>query len=186
MPDRGDGHCGARIRARDKRHARALFLEIVAYDDTRLFIAPKPLISREVETAGTGRPWSTAASPADRGFRRTDVGGDQFANHVTPLIYVLMCLAGAIAHVRGGREKGDRWYREGRLLNKRNKDKASRRAKNSKSGKKLSYGPSKRQRAIAHRVSAAFYDSQVSYAEPASRATHLPAVFSLLDRGFIH
>ena len=26
----------------------------------------------------------------------------------------------AIAHVRGGREKGDRWYREGRLLNKRN------------------------------------------------------------------
>ena len=26
----------------------------------------------------------------------------------------------AIAHIRGGREKGDRWYREGRLLNKRN------------------------------------------------------------------
>jgi oligopeptidase B len=26
----------------------------------------------------------------------------------------------AIAHVRGGREKGDRWYREGRLLHKRN------------------------------------------------------------------
>ena len=26
----------------------------------------------------------------------------------------------AIAHIRGGREKGDRWYREGRLFNKRN------------------------------------------------------------------
>jgi oligopeptidase B len=26
----------------------------------------------------------------------------------------------AIGHVRGGREKGDRWYAEGRLLNKRN------------------------------------------------------------------
>ena len=44
-----DGHCGARIGAWDKRHARAFFLEIVAYDDARLLIAPKPLVGRQVE-----------------------------------------------------------------------------------------------------------------------------------------
>jgi hypothetical protein len=49
----GDGHCRARIRARDERHARAFFLEIAAYDHARLLIAPKPFIGRQVETAGT-------------------------------------------------------------------------------------------------------------------------------------
>jgi hypothetical protein len=49
----GDGHGGTRIRARDERHARAFFLEIVTYDNARLLIAPKPLIGRQVETART-------------------------------------------------------------------------------------------------------------------------------------
>src|SRR5262249_49212994 len=38
-----DGHCCAGIRAWDKRHACAFFLEIVACDGARLLIAPKPL-----------------------------------------------------------------------------------------------------------------------------------------------
>jgi len=48
--------------------------------------------------------------------------GSSMQSTFTPSVFSLLDrgFIQAIAHVRGGREKGDRWYAEGRLLNKRN------------------------------------------------------------------
>jgi oligopeptidase B len=104
----------------------------------------------------------------------------------------------AIAHVRGGHEKGERWYAEGRMLNKRNTftdfiavtemmiekgyanstvplttleyDEWGNPAVKSEYDYMVSYSPYDNvgQKSYpAMFITAAFYDSQVSYAEPA-------------------
>ena len=49
-----------------------------------------------------------------------DVSEEQYAQNGVRLVIIARGFVYAIAHVRGGHEKGERWYAEGRMLNKRN------------------------------------------------------------------